>query len=346
MPSRLRGSRRRRPRPFIAFGCALAALPASHLAAAPALGGARGSAAARTTTTVIGTLPARGQIAQGNGLVVVTQLTGDGTATLAIGGKNGAPRPIHTRPLPEWGQPHVGTSELGTTVIVYPSCAAPTSVRSCNLRLFDVTFGTDTPLAGAASARGKGEIEGDMDRGALAFVRWTASGADPGTLALGGTADAATQLYYQPFGKAARRLAPVGGQQIDLDRGRVAQVLDTDPSAACDAPAVQVVGVRQTVRVLTQRPCDGAGAQLLAPTFFGRQVVWGLRTPGTSLVQRAPSAGGRILQASTVPFAMLAPSGPRSAFQLRADVTPALGSDPTRLISPWEFALSEGLPLR
>jgi hypothetical protein len=307
---------------------------------------AHAKVAARTTTTVIGTLPARGQIAQGNGLVVVTQLTGEGTATLAIGGKNGLPRPIHTRPLPAWGQPHVGTSELGTTVIVYPSCASPTSVRSCNLRSFDVTFGTDTALEGAAAARGKGEIEGDMDRGALAFVRWTASGSDPGALALGGTADTTTQLYYQPFGKPARRLAPLGGQQLDLDRGRIAQVVDTDPSATCDAPAVQVVTIRNTVRVLTQRPCSEPGTQLLAPTFFARQVVWGLRSTAGSLVQRAPSSGGRIVQAATVPFAMLAPSGPRSAFQLRADVTPALGSDPTRLISPWEFALSEGLPLR
>lgn len=339
MPSRPRGLRRRRSHLSSVGRLALIGVCAAP-AAAPA------ATAARTTTTVIGTLPARGQIAQAGGLVVVTQLTGEGTATMAIGGKNGMPRPIHTRPLPEWGQPHVGTSELGTTVIVYPSCAAPTSVRSCNLRVFDVTFGTDAPLEGAAATRGKGEIEGDMDRGALAFVRWTASGADPGTLALGGTADATTQLYYQPFGKPAQRLAPVGGQQIDLDRGRVAQVVDTDPSAACDAPAVQVVSPRQTVRVLTRRPCDGTGAQLLAPTFFGRQVVWGSRTATGSLVQRAPSGGGRIVQASTVPFAMLAPSGPRSAFQLRADVTPALGSDPTRLISPWEFALSEGLPLR
>ncbi len=47
-----------------------------------------------------------------------------------------------------------------------------------------------------------------------------------------------------------------------------------------------------------------------------------------------------------MPFGLLAPSGPSAAYQLRADVTPALGSDPTRLISPWEFVLSEGLQLR
>ncbi len=301
---------------------------------------------ARTSTTVIGTLPARGHIAQGaGGLVVVTQLADDGTATLAIGGKNGVPRPIRTRPLPAWGQPHVGTSELGTTVIVYPSCAAPTSVRSCNLRVFDVTFGTDAPLDGTASARGKGEIEGDMDRGALVVVRWVASGADPQTLALGGTADAATELYYQPFGKPARRLGPPGGQQVDLDRGRIAQVIDLDPSAACTAPAVQVVGLRNTARVIERRGC-GDGAVPLAPTFFGRELVWGLRTPTASYLQRAPATGGRVRRAATVPFGLLAPSGPAAAFQLRAEVTPALGSDPTRLISPWEFVLSEGLRLR
>lgn len=309
---------------------------------------ARGSTRATSSTTVIGTVSARGHIAYGaNGLVVVTQLTGEGTATLAIGGRNGLPKPIETKPLPEWAQPHVGTSELGTTVIVYPSCAVPTSVRSCNLRVFDVTFGTDEALSGAASARGTGEIEGDMDRGALAIVRWTAPDADPDTLALGGSSDASTTLLYQPFNLPPVRLAARGGQQIDLDRGRIAQVRDTDPTVECNAPAVEVLSTASAgLRRLTQRPCTPAGDVLLAPTFFERQVVWGLRQTSASFLQRAPSRGGRIEQAPTAWYGVLAPSGPRSAYQLRGDVVPALGSDPTRLIGPWSFVLSQGLPLR
>jgi hypothetical protein len=307
---------------------------------------AASTAFAGATTTVIGTVGARGHIAQGGGLVVVTQLAGDGTATLAIGSKNGAPRAIRTRPLPEWGLPHVGTSELGTTVIVYPSCARPTSVRSCNLRVFDVTFGTDQPLSGSAATRGHGEIEGDMDRGALAIVRWTADPGVPNALALGGTANTATQLLYQPFGQPARRLTPLGGQQIDLDRGRIAQVRDADPSPACNAPAIEIVTIQQTMRVLAQRRCAAVDEVMLAPTFFDRQLVWGLRTASASTIQRAATRGGqRILQAPTVPFAVAAPSGPRAAFQLRGDVTPALGADATRLTSAWTFALSEDLAL-
>ncbi len=342
MPARRPGRPADRSRPLSSFGVSLLGLLACVAACAPSAF----AATARTTTSVIGTLPARGHIAQGGGgLVVVTQLTGEGTATLAIGGKNGMPRPIRTKPLPEWGQPHVGTSELGTTVIIYPSCAAPTSVRSCNLRIFDVTFGTDAPLDGTASSRGRGEIEGDMDRGALAIVRWADRSEGPGAAALGAAADATTELYYQPFGEPARRLTPPGGQQIDLDRGRIAQVIDQDPTTQCDAPAVQVVGIDDSVRSIQRRAC-GTGEVMLAPTFFGRELVWGLRTPTASFVQRVSARGGRVRQAATVPFGLIAPAGPRSAFQLRADVTPALGSDPTRLISPWEFVLSEGLLLR
>ena len=300
--------------------------------------------ASASTTTVIGTLAERGQIAQHGGLVVVTQLDDEGTATMAIGSKLAAPRAIKTHRLPAWGQPHVGTSELGSTVIVYPHCHDASLPRTCNLWAFDVTFGTDTELKGEASRSGTGEIEGDLDRGALAFVRWIAPKGRPDTLSLGGRADRNTQLFYAPFGGAARTVAVPGGQQIDLDRGRVAQVRDRDPLPACDAPVVEVVTVATAaVATVAHHGCRHVAQKYLAPTLIASDVVWGLRTPTVSVVERVPARGGSSLGAEVVPFAALAPAGPDSAYELRGDTTPALGSEPARLTSTWTFAHSEGL---
>jgi hypothetical protein len=297
-------------------------------------------------TTVIGTVPQRGQIAQHGGLVAVTQLEGDGTATLAIGSRLAPPRAIETRRLPAWGQPHVGTSEIGSTVIVYPHCHDVSRPSTCNLWAFDVTFGKDAALTGEAARRGTGEIEGDMDRGALAFTRWTAPKAKPGTLSLGGKGDANTQLFIQPFGQPARPLSPPGGQQIDLDRGRVAQVRDRDPAPGCDAPVLEVVTVATgKVATIAHHGCRHARHTYLAPTLFGTQVVWGLRTPTTSVLERHPARGGAGRGAEVVPFAVIAPAGPDSAYELRGDTAPALGSEPARLRTAWTFALSEGLAM-
>lgn len=319
----------------------LAALAVLLAAALPAAAAARGA-----TTTVIGTLAARGQIAQHDGLVVVTQLGDDGKATLAIGGKYGAPRAIHTHTLPAWGQPHVGTSEIGTTVIVYPHCWRA-AITTCNLFAFDVTTGTDAELTGEASRRGTGEIEGDMDRGALAIVRWAAGAQVPTAAAIGGRPERTTTLVYQPFGKPARVLPEPGGQQIDLDRGRIAQVRDEDSTfGTCGKPAVEVVDTRGGSRSIARRGCGEGGQMYFAPTLTRTNVVWGLRTNAASWLQRASIRGGHVAQAPTVPFALVAPWGDDDAFQLRGDVTPALGNDPARLTSAWTFALSEGLPLR
>ncbi|MEH3054523.1 MAG: hypothetical protein PGN13_11045 [Patulibacter minatonensis] len=316
---------------------AAAAAAAVGLIAAPVAGGA--------TTTIIGALEARGTIAQHNGLVVVTQLGEHGRATLAVGGKFGAPRAIKTHALPPWGQPHVGTSEIGTTVIVYPHCYRA-AFTTCNLFAFDVTTGTDTQLRGEASRRGSAEIEGDMDRGALAIARWHGARA-PAVPVTGGLAQGTTELLYQPFGKPARALAEPGGQQIDLDRGRIAQVRRLEPDAkGCRAATIELVDTRGGVRRVARRPCAGRQA-LLAPTLLGRDLVWGLRTDTASWLYRAPVRGADdVVRAPTGPFSFIAPSGPNTAFQIRGDTTPALGSDPARLLSPWTFTLPEELPLR
>ena len=81
--------------------------PAAHRLAASLLGlllaVLPASASADGATTIIGTLPLRGQIAQHDGLVVVSQIGDDGEATLAVGGKTGAPVAIRTHTLPAWG---------------------------------------------------------------------------------------------------------------------------------------------------------------------------------------------------------------------------------------------------
>lgn len=300
------------------------------------------------TTTIVGTLPERGQIAQHDGVVVVSQIGDDGKATLAIGGKAGAPRAIETHTLPAWGQPHVGTSDVGTTVIVYPHCSGQ-AITSCNLYAYDLATGADRRLGGEASRPGTAEIEGDMDRGALAIVRWNRPLTTPSALALAGRGEATTTLLYQPFGRPARTLPEPGGQQIDLDRGRIAQVRDRDPSfGTCGVPSVEVVDVRGGARVLLRHPCKIGGGTLLAPTLLERHAVWGLRMSDKSLLERAPIRGGlgHVMRARTVPFGLIAPSSGSSAFELRGDVLPALGSDPARLTSTWTFALSEGLALR
>jgi hypothetical protein len=310
-----------------------------------ALGGVLITAAPASAATT--TVPQRGQIAQHSGLVVVSQIRDDGKATIAIGGKFGAPRPIHTHTLPPWGQPHVGTSEIGTTVIVYPHCWRTKVLKTCNLFAFDVTTGVDAELTGEAARRGTAEIEGDMDRGALVIARWPNLNRAPGVLALGGRAQGATTLLYQPFGKPVRTLADPGGQQLDLDSGRIAQVRDRNRAASpCGDPAIEVVDIRGGHRTIGNHPCGEGSPTLLAPTLLGHDVVWGLRTTTRcSIARSSAKGGGAILRAVTEPFAAVAPSGGASAFQLRGDVTPELGSDPSRLRVAWTFALSEELPV-
>ncbi len=303
------------------------------------------AAAAQTTeafTTVIGTLPARGQIAQHAGLVIVTEMRGDGKANLTLGGRVAAPQPIHTHTLPAWGQPHVGTSALGTTVVVYPHCSQIKRLTTCNLWAFDVTFGTDTQLTGSAAASGTGELEGDMDRGALAFTAGPAG--RPSRTRSRRAATATSRRRCSTSRTGSRSHAARNGRDPDRPRPRPDR-----PGARHRRPPgvpralIEIISTKGSVDTVARQGCRDRGV-LLAPTLFRTEIVWGLRTTAASTLRRRAIHGGRTQSAPTSPFAVVAPTDDASAFQLRGDVAPSLGSDPTRLTSTWSFVLSEHLP--
>lgn len=172
--------------------------------------------------------------------------------------------------LPRWAHPHVGTDSQGRTVVVYPRCS-DASVSSCDLWQYRVDRRTAVRLSGVNSAT-KGETEGAMDHGALAYTRWTAETAPP--LGNGVTP---TTLMYKPAGRSTRVVTKRGGQQLALSGDLIAQARLRNPNyGECGTRAVETItttGHRHTVRTYI---CGLDGHTPLGLAFVDGRLLWAM----------------------------------------------------------------------
>ena len=290
--------------------------------------------------------PKRGPIAARNTVVAVTQLDGD-SATMLVG--KGGNIPIARaaiKSLPAWGQPHIGTDANRKPVVIYPHCTDDTDVKTCDLRVYDVLSGQDAAVTGV-NKPGIGETEGSMDRGAVAFTRWTAKWQpNIATETAGGGLGSRTTLAYRAVGKTARVLTTEGGEQITLDRGRVVQVRDTEVGyGICGYPTVEIVrtdgGKRRTLK---SHGCGLNSQTILSPVFVGAYVMWGVRTIDEMLVERVSPAGGKV-ETAKVPggFSTIVPTARSGAKLIDGPWLSQPGSQEEKDGGPWELKYVIGL---
>ncbi len=225
-------------------------------------------AAAAPVFTTVAPLPSNGHLSARGDVVVMTQTAG--TQTTLLAGRGGAvPTPIvGTGPLPTWARPHVGTNRSGHVVAVYPRCSGPL-VATCDLYVYDFATLKETALAGV-SRPNAGEVEGDMDRGAMAFSRWRLK-AEPT-----GSGDEATTLLYKPASGAARVVSKTkGGQQLALRGQQIGQIRDINPSAAsCGTPSVELLSTSGSRRLIRQSHCGEEGNHPTGLDFVGSRLHW------------------------------------------------------------------------
>ena len=265
----------------------------ASLATSAALLGAAGATSAPAFTT-LDPLPQRGQIAARNTVTAYTQIAADGSATLFVGkGGNLPERVPGATGVPAWAQPHIGTDASRKPVVLYPSCSDVFLVETCDLKQYEVLTGKISTVAGVNTS-GAGETEGAIDRGAVIATRWT-SKEDPVPASQGGQGKTPTTLVYRAAGKTAKVLTTKGGQQVALDRGRVAFVREGNPTdGTCGLSLLQVLRVSGGApKTLARHTCGLAMQAVTLPTFVGDQVVYGLRGLEGQTVHRIPVAGGR-----------------------------------------------------
>lgn len=263
------------------------------LAGSAALLGAVGATAAPAFTT-LDPLPARGQIAARNTVTVLTQTNASGGAAVWVGKGGNLPEPVPAiTGVPAWAQPHIGTDEARKPVVIYPSCTDTAQVDTCDLKQYAVLTGKISAVAGVNTS-GTGETEGAIDRGAVVAARWTAKD-EPVSAAFGGQGKTPTTLVYRAAGKTARVLTTKGGQQIALDRGRVAFVREGDATAGtCGLSLLQVIRVAGgPAKTLARHTCGLDMQAVTLPTFVGNEVVYGLRGLEGQTVHRISARGGR-----------------------------------------------------
>jgi len=272
---------------------------------------APGSAAAKLTT--VATYPLPGTVAAGHGWVAVTQATEVG-ATLLVGREGAVPQPVAAASsVPSFAQPHVGTDVHGHAVIVYPTCTA----EDCDLKLLDPERGTVRSAHGANRASAD-EVEGDMDRGALAFSivrghrRPSITSIDQPKM----------DLAYRPTGGQARVLTRLGGSEIELDRGRALSVRHSygEGSGDCGISSLVLTTVSGRRSVIAQVACGMDGQHITGTGFIGkRRVAWGVTTLGGSVYRQLDLVpGARRKEVRAVGgFISYAPLNSRSAVVLQ-----------------------------
>lgn len=281
----------------------------SMLATSAAIVGAAGALAAPAFTT-LDPLPARGQIAVRGNTTVLTQINvGKGSADVWVGkGGNLPERVTAITGVPEWAQPHVGTDAARKPVVIYPSCADVFHTDTCDLKQYDVLSGKISTVPGV-NRSSTGETEGVSDRGAVVATRWT-SKEDPVPAAVGGQGKTPTTILYRAADAAsARVLTTKGGQQLALDRGRVAFVREGNATdGTCGLSLVQVIRISGgTAKTLAKHTCGMDMQAVTLPTFVGNELVYGLRGLEGQTVHRISVASGRKASAkSKVAFSQFA----------------------------------------
>lgn len=176
--------------------------------------------------------------------------------------------------LPIWAQPSIGTDASGSRVVIYPRCAT-TDVSSCDLYRYDPASATERPVAGV-NRSGVGEVDGAMDRGAVAFNRWTDATTSPAMSFPAQT----TRLYYQSHSHRPRLISKRGGRQLALQGMWIAQVRDTaketDPEigSSCGIFSVELVRLSGKRRTVRKSLCGESGQAPRNPAFAGAFLVW------------------------------------------------------------------------
>ena len=284
-------------------------------------------AAVAKVTTLNEAFDAPGTVATGDGWVVATQARSH--AQLYVGRLGREAQQVTTAPpMPWWSQPHVGTDRTGRTVIVFPSCAH----GNCDLQMLDPTSGAIESVPGG-SRPGVNEVEGDLDRGALALIA-----ARPGH-----PLSTQMRLVYRPALGKPVTLNRRGGEKIELDRGRILTLrVDGDaPRDGCGTRVIDLTTTAGRTTTVARVAChDGTTVQGLG--FIGRRrVAWAVGEPGVSTFwQRDLKASAAQSVRSLHQFISFAPVNSRRALVIGGDFDYAAGppSNPNADFEP-EFPL-------
>lgn len=264
---------------------ALAVLPAATSAQSPAATTPEAPVPSSLVTTSIAHYALGAQLSARRNVVAIAQVGRNPRhATLLIGRGNKVPvRAARVGRLPIWAQPHVGTDAKGRPVVTYPRCRS-SRVASCDLFRYDVRSRTEAPM-GSISRAGVGEVEAVMDRGSVAFSRWTGT-AVPRAMGQEIEVSEPTRLFYRRVGERPRRLADSGGRMLALRGPWIAQIRDTTGRSAqaiprsgngdCGNSTVELISTDGEPRkVVWVKSCDGNGAPLTGPAFIDRTLVFG-----------------------------------------------------------------------
>ncbi len=303
---------RLRARGSIAVGCA-----------ALALAGLASSAEAKTHT--IASYAKAGTVASGGGYIALTQADTSG-AQILVGKIGEVPQVVGSLSgAPSWARLHFGTTAAGRVVLVWPTCSA----GDCDLHAYDPASGQDQALSGAASTDSY-ELEGDLDRGALAFsVRLKEL---PSIVS---TDIPAQRLRYRAAGGAVRTLTDLGGSFIEMDRGRILSARSVlggaEGGGECGAAILELTRVNGTRQRVGRQGC-GENFQMIAGAGFVSRgtVAWGVSTVGDDLVRITRLRGTHREKPVRVPggFESYAPINASAAVVLRGTTRLDLNPDP------------------
>lgn len=280
-------------------------------------------AVAAPVTRTIATYADGAQIAARGSMVVVARRNAAGQDATLLTSTGGAPVPAPgAGVLPVWAQPSVGTDRDGRRVVVYPRCST-SQISSCDLYSYTTSTGRERRIAGVNRAT-VGEVDGSMERGAVAFNRWTSTSVPSTVDTL--PASERTRLFHKAPGGVAQLVTERGGRQLALRDRWIAQVRDTDPSATeCGRPTVEVVSVGGQRRTARASGCGLIARLPSLPTFVEGDLRWGESwSEPPSRLQRFRLSDGRLrhTEVPTVPFRVFAHTSTSRGYALAVRYRP------------------------
>jgi hypothetical protein len=232
--------------------------------------------------------------ATSNAVIAVVAVPGEGwDKATATSGRvwfsrlDDTPTALSVDPVPSWAQPHWGTDATGRRVAVYPRCAGGT-LKDCDLYAWDADANKERRLD-EVDRPGVGEVEGTMDRGAIAYTTQTAS-----TASASAAKDPVVSrtLWLRRVGKSPLKLSSKGGDQLALHSGIVAQDIPLTPETASDGDhRVQLVRAGKPTRVVLAYGAGMNARHVVGMRFFGSEVRFGLASLEDDYLYRGPVAG-------------------------------------------------------
>ncbi len=287
-------------------------LPAVALAAALLPSGAGASIA-----SPVASLARPGTLEVDSAGLVVTQ-AGPTRASLLTGTLDDPPAERPTIGMPVWARPHLGTSASGRRVVVYPSCRDTDG--GCDLRVIDLASGRDTLVAGA-STKGRDELEGDMDRGAVTWLvgkEVPAVGDIPGSV----RADVGSVHYRPRTGRRGRCLGPAAWSSRST-AGRILLVRRSFDEGIGGEGGAVIIDLLRTNGQRTRLTAMGSGEdfqRIEGPRFVGKRLVsWAMvSASGTWLKGRSIDAGAKTTTVRVIKGGMsVSPQSRRAAYVLQ-----------------------------